>query len=39
MIDDYQRLAESIASEAFVETLVDRSSIRILIASRVPHHG
>jgi DNA-binding NarL/FixJ family response regulator len=35
VIDDYQRLAESIASEAFVETLVEHSSIRILIASRV----
>jgi DNA-binding NarL/FixJ family response regulator len=35
VIDDYQRLAVSIASEAFVETLVDHSPIQLLISSRV----
>ena len=35
VIDDYQHVAASIASEAFVQTVVDRSSVRLLIASHV----
>jgi len=34
-IDDYQQLAVSAASEAFVETVVDQTAVRVLIASRV----
>ncbi len=35
VIDDYQHLAVSVASEAFVETVVERSPVQLLIASRV----
>jgi DNA-binding NarL/FixJ family response regulator len=35
VVDDYQHVAASAASEAFVETIVDRSPVRLLIASRV----
>ncbi len=35
IVDDYQHVAASVASEAFVETIVDRSPVRMLIASRV----
>ena len=35
VIDDYQHLAASVASERFVETIVERSPVRILVASRV----
>ena len=35
VVDDYQHLAASVASERFVETIVERSPLRILIASRV----
>jgi LuxR family transcriptional regulator, maltose regulon positive regulatory protein len=35
VIDDYQYLAASPSSEAFVQTIVDRSPVRLLIASRV----
>ncbi len=35
VIDDYHHLAASVASERFVETLVERSPVRLLIASRV----
>lgn len=35
VIDDYQHLAVSVASEAFVKTLVDRSSVRLIVCSRV----
>ena len=34
-IDDYQHLAVSAASEAFVETVVEQTAVRVLIASRV----
>lgn len=35
VIDDYQYLAASTASETFVETIVEGSPLRVLIASRV----
>ena len=35
MIDDYQYVAESAASEQFVATLVDRAPVLLLLASRV----
>ena len=35
VIDDYQHLAASAASEAFVETVLERSPARLLIAGRV----
>ena len=35
VIDDYQHLAVSVASEAFVETVVERSPVQLLIASSV----
>lgn len=35
VIDDYQHLAVSVASETFVKTLVDRSPVRLLVSSRV----
>ena len=35
VIDDYQHLAVSVASETFVKTLVDRSPVQLLISSRV----
>jgi DNA-binding NarL/FixJ family response regulator len=35
VIDDYQHLAVSVASEAFVETVVERSPAQLLIASSV----
>jgi DNA-binding NarL/FixJ family response regulator len=35
VIDDYQRLAASEASELFVETLVGETPVRLLLASRV----
>ena len=35
MIDDYQLLAASEASEAFVETIVERSPVQLLVAGRV----
>lgn len=35
VIDDYQHLAASTASERFVATIVERSPVRVLIASRV----
>jgi ATP/maltotriose-dependent transcriptional regulator MalT len=34
VIDDYQHLAVSVASETFVRTLVDRSPVRLLVAAR-----
>jgi ATP/maltotriose-dependent transcriptional regulator MalT len=34
VIDDYQHLAVSAASEAFVETVVEQSPVQLLIASR-----
>ena len=34
VIDDYQHLAVSVASEAFVETLVDCSPVRLVVAAR-----
>ena len=35
VIDDYQRLAASEASESFVETVVERSPVQLLVAGRV----
>jgi DNA-binding NarL/FixJ family response regulator len=35
VLDDYQHLAASVASERFVETIVDGSPVQILIAGRV----
>src|SRR5262245_54503754 len=35
VVDDYQYVAASVASEAFVETIVNRWPVRLLVASRV----